>query len=95
MADRSAARRYARAFIELAQEAKKVDALGDELTLMKNACQQDDGLLMKVVCNPAFSKTERRDVLSAVMKARQTQRPGDTVPHNCARSDLAVVSGPV
>jgi F-type H+-transporting ATPase subunit delta len=68
MADRSAARRYARAFIELAQEAKKVDALGDELTLMKNACQQDDGLLMKVVCNPAFLKIERRDVLSVVME---------------------------
>ena len=69
MAERSAARRYARAFIELAQEAKKVDEFGSELSLMKNACQEGGGLLMKVLCNPAFSKTERRDVLSAVMKA--------------------------
>lgn len=69
MADRSAARRYARAFIELAQEAKKVDEFGEELARMQSACQLDDGVLLKVLCNPAFSQAERKGILTAVLKA--------------------------
>jgi F-type H+-transporting ATPase subunit delta len=72
MADRSAARRYARAFIELAQEAKKVDEFGAELGDMVRAIQLDDGLLLNVLCNPAFSHAERESVLSAVLKAAKT-----------------------
>ena len=69
MADRSAARRYARAFIELAKDANKVDDLGTELASMRDACAMEDGMLMTVLANPSFSKAERKDVLAAVMKS--------------------------
>ena len=69
MADRSAARRYARAFIELAQEANTVDASGEEVQAFLQACHQNDGELMRVLNNPAFSQGERISVLKSVLKA--------------------------
>ena len=67
MADRSAARRYARAFIELAQENNAVDALGTELQRLVAACHVGDQLMLRLLCNPAFSQAERLTVLDAVV----------------------------
>ena len=74
MADRSAARRYARAFIELAKDANKVDDLGTELASMRDACAMEDGMLMTVLANPSFSKAERKECPAAVMKSMRAVR---------------------
>ncbi len=67
MADTAIARRYAKAFIELAQERQIVDQLGNELTKTITALQSGDGALFDALANPVFTLDERKAVLAAVL----------------------------
>lgn len=67
MADRSIARRYARAFIELAAEQGVVDRLGDELARAVTAVRSHDDLAFSALCNPVFTLAERRAVLGELL----------------------------
>jgi F-type H+-transporting ATPase subunit delta len=66
MADRSIARRYARAFIDLAEEAKEVAQAGSELTKALETLRSSDGALLDALSNPVFTLEERRGVLEQV-----------------------------
>ena len=68
MADRNVARRYAQAFIDLAQESDSLDKLGTELTSILTAVQTDDGKLFAALSNPVFKKDERQAVLDQLLK---------------------------
>ena len=67
MADRTIARRWVRAFIELAAEQDLVDRLGADLALLGEIAQSDGQLLFHTLCNPVFTLDERRRVLDAVL----------------------------
>jgi len=74
MADGSLARRYARALVELGQEAHDADGFGRELGRFVATVDQEDGLLRKVLSNPGLTTLERRGVLDAVL-ARLALQP--------------------
>lgn len=67
MAERAAARRYAAAFLSLADELGQVDALGQDLDRALEMAQSDGGILLKVLANPVFTSAERRSVLDALL----------------------------
>ena len=67
MADRSLARRYATAFIQLATEANLVDQLGDELQSFYKLVSAHDGALFHALSTPVFTIEERRAVLHEVL----------------------------
>jgi F-type H+-transporting ATPase subunit delta len=67
MADRSIARRYARAFIELAEEAGAVEAGGADLDRALAAVRAHDDQLLQPLSNPVFTHEERSGVLQAVV----------------------------
>ncbi|MBW1878415.1 MAG: ATP synthase F1 subunit delta [Deltaproteobacteria bacterium] len=67
MADRSIARRYARAFFELAEEVDQVAQVGNELTSALDGLRSHDGELFAALSNPVFTLAERRDVLEQVV----------------------------
>lgn len=67
MADRTVARRYARAFVDLATETNSVDALGQDLERLSAAMNSGDGALFHAMTNPVFTTTERKKVLEAVL----------------------------
>jgi len=67
MADRAAARRYAAAFLSLADELGQVEALGKDLDTALEAARADDGVLLRVLGNPVFTADERRKVLDALL----------------------------
>lgn len=67
MADRAIARRYATAFIDLAQEANAIDAFAADLGTALEACRANDGELNAVLANPVFTTEERRRVLDAII----------------------------
>lgn len=67
MADRNIARRYVTAFVELAEEAKKIDAYGSDLKKMNEAANAGDGILLRSLSNPVFTLEERRAALDAVL----------------------------
>lgn len=67
MADRSLARRYARAFIEIAEESNQSETLGAELTKTLTAFRSHDDMLLEALSNPVYTKTERSGVLEAVL----------------------------
>lgn len=67
MADRSAARRWARAFIDLAAEIGEVDRLGQDLATAQALMQAAESLPFRVLCNPVFSVEERQAVLSELL----------------------------
>lgn len=73
MAERSAARRYAAAFLSLADEMGQVDALGADLDRVLEVAEQDDGLLLKALANPVFTSDERRAVLDALIPSMSIQ----------------------
>lgn len=66
MADRAIARRYARAFLELAEEAGTADRTAEELESILRAGDDEHGPIYQVLANPAFSLAERRRVLEVV-----------------------------
>ncbi len=67
MAERAAARRYAAAFLSLADELGQVDQLGRDLETALKVARADDGVLLKVLSNPVFTSDERRTVLDALL----------------------------
>ncbi len=68
MADGSLARRYARALVELGQEAGKVDPLAADLVVFSSLLDEGDGLLRSVLGNPGLTTVERRAVLDKVLE---------------------------
>ncbi|MBT3218199.1 MAG: ATP synthase F1 subunit delta [Proteobacteria bacterium] len=66
MADRSLARRYATAFMQLATEANQVDELGGELQGFYDLVSGQDGALFHALSTPVFTVEERRGVLAEV-----------------------------
>ncbi len=64
MGDRTAARRYARAFLELAESNGNTDRLVKDLTDLTAALRGTE--LWTVLCSPVFSVEERKSVLKAV-----------------------------
>jgi len=67
MAERSLARRYARAFIEIAEESDDVQKLGDELGKALTTMQAHDGMLLGALSNPVYTVAERTRVLEDVL----------------------------
>ena len=67
MADGSLARRYARALVEIGQEAGTIDRLGQDLHRFLGVLDTGDGLLGRVLANPGLTTVERRGVLDAVL----------------------------
>ena len=67
MAERAIARRYAQAFIELAEESSSIDALAGDLNKAHATFHANDGQLNDFLANPVFTVDERRRVLVAVM----------------------------
>ena len=67
MADRSLARRYARAFIEIAEESNDVQKLGGELNKALDTFQAHDSMLLEAFSNPVYTVAERTRVLEDVL----------------------------
>jgi F-type H+-transporting ATPase subunit delta len=67
MTDGSLARRYAKALLELGQEAGKPDVFGSQLESFVALCLANDGQLHSAMCNPGFTPAERRAVLDALL----------------------------
>ena len=66
MADRAIARRYAKAFLELAEEAGNIDDTAAELDRVLGQTDTERGRIYLALANPAFSLDERRKLLEAV-----------------------------
>jgi F-type H+-transporting ATPase subunit delta len=66
VADRAIARRYAKAFLELADEAGRIDAIGAELDRILATIDERGGTIYGVLGNPGFTLDERRGLLKAV-----------------------------
>ena len=73
MADRTAARRYATAFLSLARELDQVVPFGEDLARVLEALRSADGVLLSVLSNPVFTSDERRSVLGAVLPQLNVQ----------------------
>lgn len=67
MADRSIARRYATAFIDLAVEHNAIDRLLGELERLERIARADGDQLLRALSNPVFLVEERRAVLTSAM----------------------------
>ncbi len=67
MANRSVARRYARAFIELAAEQGVVEEIDQELTRVGAAFRGESAPLYEVLANPIFTLQERRAILGDLL----------------------------
>ena len=74
MGDRAVARRYAAAFLSLADELGKVDELGKDLETALQAARTDDGILLRVLANPVFTADERSKVLDGLLPALGLQQ---------------------
>lgn len=81
MADRAIANRWAKAFIELAQEHRAVDKLGEDLQSALNAMQANNGQLFDALSNPVFTTDERRAVLDAVLPKLRLYSPTRNLLH--------------
>lgn len=68
MGDRTIARRYATAFIEVAAERDAVDQLLGDLERLAELVVAYDGMLLNVLSNPVFLVEERRNVLVEALK---------------------------
>lgn len=68
MGDRTIARRYATAFIEVAAERDAVDQLLGDLERLAELVVAHDGMLLHVLSNPVFLVEERRNVLVEALK---------------------------
>ena len=67
MIDGSLARRYAKALLELGQEAGKADLYGTQLAAFVALLLANNGQLHGVMSNPSFTAAERKSVLEAVL----------------------------
>ncbi len=72
MAESAIARRYARALLELAQEADVVDRVGDDLRRFQELVAAHGGLIRRVLVHPAVGASERRALLDAVLARLDT-----------------------
>lgn len=68
MVNVSIARRYARALLDVASEAGRVDAVAEQLTAFARAFAKSPELT-DVLLNPAYTRTQRSQVVEGVMKA--------------------------
>ncbi len=68
MGDRTIARRYASAFLEVAAERDAVDQLLGDLERLSELALAHDGMLLHALSNPVFLVDERRNVLIEVLK---------------------------
>lgn len=68
MANVSIARRYARALIDVATAAHKLDRFGEQLHALVRVLSAHQGL-SEVMVNPAYGRPQRMAILEAVMKA--------------------------
>jgi F-type H+-transporting ATPase subunit delta len=75
MVNVSIARRYARALLDVASEAGRVDAVAEQLTAFAQSFAKSPELT-DVLLNPAYSRSQRIQVVESVMKAL----PGGTDP---------------
>lgn len=66
MANVSIARRYARALLEVASEASRADAVGEQLSALVTALTQSRELA-DIFFNPAFSREQRTRVVEALL----------------------------
>ncbi|MFT7517928.1 MAG: F-type H+-transporting ATPase subunit delta [Kiritimatiellia bacterium] len=67
MADRTAARRYALAFISLAIDLNTVELFAEDLEEALQTVSSEKNLLFDVLCNPVFTIDERINVLNALI----------------------------
>lgn len=68
MNEGSIGRRYAKALLDLAREAGRIDAYGDQLSRFWTVAQGDGGPFLSVMSNPGFHEVERRNLLGAVLE---------------------------
>ncbi|MBZ4420450.1 ATP synthase F1 subunit delta [Myxococcus sp. RHSTA-1-4] len=68
MANVSIARRYARALLDVASEAGRIDAVAEQLTAFASAFAKN-AELSDVLLNPAYTRPQRSQVVEGVMKA--------------------------
>ncbi|MFP2932427.1 ATP synthase F1 subunit delta [Pyxidicoccus sp. 3LG] len=68
MVNVSIARRYARALLDVASEAGRTDAVAEQLTAFASVFAKN-AELTDVLLNPIYSRTQRSQVVEAVMKA--------------------------
>ncbi|MCP3139999.1 ATP synthase F1 subunit delta [Pyxidicoccus xibeiensis] len=68
MVNVSIARRYARALLDVASEAGRIDAVAEQLTAFASIFAKNPELT-DVLLNPIYSRTQRRQVVEGVMKA--------------------------
>ncbi|QSQ22127.1 ATP synthase F1 subunit delta [Pyxidicoccus parkwayensis] len=68
MVNVSIARRYARALLDVASEAGRVDAVAEQLSAFAQAFAKSPELT-DVLLNPAYTRTQRSQVVEGVMKA--------------------------
>lgn len=71
MIEGSLARRYAKALLELAQEASAADAIGAQLDAFVAFTLRDEEQLLLVMSNPGFTPSERKAVLEAILPRLQ------------------------
>jgi F-type H+-transporting ATPase subunit delta len=67
MVNVSIARRYARALLDVAAEANRTDAVSDQLSAFVKALEHNRELA-DVFLNPAYSRTQRSQVVEALIK---------------------------
>lgn len=67
MAERSLARRYARAVIEIADENGAVQAIGTELNSALSTFHAHNNMLLDALSNPVYTVAERARVLDEVL----------------------------
>jgi F-type H+-transporting ATPase subunit delta len=67
MADRSVARRWARALLQLAEAEDAVDLVSTDFTSLLGACDANDQELFRALANPLFTVEERMSVLDRLL----------------------------
>ncbi|MFL5345681.1 MAG: ATP synthase F1 subunit delta [Hyalangium sp.] len=75
MVNVSIARRYARALLDVALEAQRTDAVADQLSSLVKALEQSREL-SDVLLNPAYSRSQRSQVIEALMGLVGNVEPG-------------------
>ncbi|MEZ4240798.1 MAG: ATP synthase F1 subunit delta [Myxococcota bacterium] len=77
----AAARRYAQALIELAEDAGAIDRVGTDLERVAEALSAHDAQLGDALSSPVFTVEERRKVLDAVLPKLEVHPLVDNVLH--------------
>jgi F-type H+-transporting ATPase subunit delta len=74
MVNVSIARRYARALLDVAAEGNRTDAVADQLASFVKAFEQSREL-SDVLLNPAYTRSQRSQVVEALIKLMGTAEP--------------------